>query len=127
MGKQFTSTYQPKKHTGPRMATILNKLLSAKWEIKDKQIKNLLKSLKLKETLEVSVVLRRLLNACEGDDTAIERIFDRVDGKVPQKLEGEGFIPETKIFIQNIIHKAGVDGHQREVNPSYSESQNKPN
>ncbi len=85
------------------MTTVLNKLLSAKWPIKDKQIKELINGLKLKETLETAIVLRRLLNACEGDDLAIERIFDRVDGKVAQTLIGEGF--ENRII--NIIHKNG--------------------
>jgi hypothetical protein len=113
MGKQFTADYQPKKHTGPRMATILSKILSAKWEIKDKQIKTLLKSLKLKETLEVSVVLRRILNACEGDDLAIERIFDRVDGKVAQELIGKGFAGETKIILINSKAKSEKTGVER--------------
>lgn len=99
MGKEFTSEYQPKKHTGPRMATVLNKLLSAEWKIKNKQLKELVKTLKLKETFEVAIVLRRLLNACKGDDTAIERIFDRVDGRVAQKLLGAGLSGDTKVIV----------------------------
>jgi len=103
MGKQFTSTYQPNHHKGPRLSTILNKLLSAEWKIKDREIKDLLKKLHLPETIETSIVLRRILNACEGDDNAIERIFDRVDGKIPQKLVGEGIASQN---IQIVINKA---------------------
>jgi hypothetical protein len=69
-------------HKGPYLAVILKKLLKGRRKIKDPEVKELLKKLKLPETIAVSIVLRRILNACEGDDLAIERIFDRIDGKV---------------------------------------------
>jgi len=88
-----------KDHTqkGPYLANILKKILSGKWEFHDPKVKALLKDLKLKETIATALVLRRVLNATEGDDLAIERIFERVDGKVDQKLLTDS--PETKIII----------------------------
>lgn len=96
---RFPVNRQNHTQKGPHLTTILKKLLSAKWPLKDRKLKELLKSLKLRETLEVSLALRRLLNALEGDDLAIERIFDRIDGKVAQKLKAEGFA--DKIIIIN--------------------------
>ncbi len=80
-----------KDHTkkGPYLTPILKKLLSANWEFHDKKIKVLLKDLKLKETIGVALVLRRVLNGTEGDDLAIERIFDRIDGKVAEVIKCE--------------------------------------
>jgi len=47
-----------------------------------------------------ALVWRRLFNATEGDDQAIERVFDRIDGKVAQKTEHSGQIDSgTKIII----------------------------
>lgn len=37
--------------------------------------------------------------ALRGDINAIREVIDRVDGKVPQKLEGEGFNDVTQIII----------------------------
>lgn len=103
-GNRFSSTNQPKKNgcpPGPRLTTILSKLLSAKWDFNDPKIKALIKKQGLEETIETALVLRRILNGTEGDDTAIERIFDRLDGKVIQKVSGEG----GKVVV--IIHNAG--------------------
>jgi hypothetical protein len=87
---QFTSATAP-RHTkkGPYLTPILNKLLNAKWEFHDKKIKTLLKDLKMKETIGTALVLRRILNGTEGDDLAIERIFDRIDGKVKDHIVHE--------------------------------------
>jgi len=87
------------KHPNGYLTSTLKKLLSADWDIKDAKIKKLLKNSNLKETVATALVLRRILNGCEGDDLAIERIFDRIDGKVPQKLEGA----ETQIHNHIII------------------------
>ena len=100
----FSKTYQPEKNghpPGPRLTTILSKLLSAKWDFNDPKIKAIIKKQGLEETIETALVLRRILNGTEGDDTAIERIFDRLDGKVIQKVKDEG----GKIVV--IIHNAG--------------------
>ena len=70
-------------HTGPRLTTILKKLLSAEWEVNDPKVQALIEKCGLDRTIEVILCLRRVLNGTEGDDQAIERIFDRIDGKVP--------------------------------------------
>ena len=74
-------------NTGPRLTTILKKLLSAEWEVNDPKIQALLEKCGLDRTIEVILCLRRILNGTEGDDAAIEKIFDRIDGKVSQKTE----------------------------------------
>lgn len=79
---RFPVNRQNHTQKGKYLTPILKKILTGKWDIKDEKIKALLKTLKLPETIATSVVLRRILNACEGDDLAIERIFDRVDGKL---------------------------------------------
>ncbi|MFA6067542.1 MAG: hypothetical protein WC810_03075 [Janthinobacterium sp.] len=96
--------YAPHTQKGPYFKTILDKLLSGKWEVTDPKVKGLLRGLELPETIGVIITLRRILNATEGDDTAIERIFDRVDGKVEQKISGEGF--DSKLYAQIF---AGLD------------------
>ena len=78
-----------KGNKGPHLTTILKKILSAKWDFKDPKIKALIKERKLKPTIETALMLRRILNGTEGDDMAIERILDRIDGKVTQKVESE--------------------------------------
>lgn len=95
---QFPVNRQDHTKKGPYLTPILNKLLSAEWPIKDAKMKSLLKRLELPETIAVSVALRRILNACEGDDLAIERIFDRVDGKVAN-IQEEG----TDDLINNTL------------------------
>jgi len=47
-----------------------------------------------------ALVWRRIFNATEGDDQAIERVFDRIDGKVAQRTEHSGQMDSgTKIII----------------------------
>ncbi len=41
----------------------------------------------IKMQVKDAIVWRRILNACEGDDLAIERIFDRIDGKVAEVIK----------------------------------------
>lgn len=72
---------------GPRLTTILKKLIAGEWEFSDAKIQDLLKRTDCKQTIETALCLRRILNGTEGDDQAIERIFDRIDGKVTQKTE----------------------------------------
>ena len=91
-------------NTGPRLTTILKKLLSADWEVNDPKVQALIQKCGLDRTIEVILCLRRILNGTEGDDTAIERIFDRIDGKVTQKSEIEH---SGTINIMPLIEKDG--------------------
>lgn len=101
-GKATRFPVNRKDHTkkGPHLTTILKKLLSAEWSYSDRKIKALIKKCGLKQTIETALVLRRILNGTEGDDTAIERIFDRIDGKVTQKVESE-----VKITQMGVVKK----------------------
>jgi hypothetical protein len=82
---RFPVNRQNHTKKGPYFEPMLRKLLSADWPIKDVKLKKLCENLKLKQTIAVALTLRRILNAAEGDDLAIERIFDRIDGKVEYK------------------------------------------
>jgi hypothetical protein len=92
------------KKSSIHLTTTLKKLLGAKWDITDPKIKALVKERGLEETVEVILVLRRILNGTEGDDTAIERIFDRIDGKVPQKSEVSGELKYTQMTHITVEH-----------------------
>lgn len=94
---KFSKTYQPNKHTGPRLTTILSKLLATKLDSSDAQVEAALKASKVKKTKEAGLALRYIFNGLEGDTKAIEGIFDRVDGKVAQKNINEN-IGEIKIM-----------------------------
>jgi len=89
-GKQFSKAYQPKKHTGPYLTTILEKLLKTKIKSADREVMAALKEAGLPHTKAVALGLRYLYNGLEGDTKAIEGIFDRIDGKVPQRQELSG-------------------------------------
>ncbi len=62
----------------------------------------------IKMKVKDAIVWRRLLNACEGDDLAIERIFDRIDGKVAEVVKHEA---ETEALIQEEIDLIPADGN----------------
>jgi len=47
------------------------------------------------------IVLALIWEALRGDVNAIREIMDRIDGKVPQKLQGEGFNDKEIIIIHN--------------------------
>lgn len=100
---RFSSINQPIKngcHKGPRLTTILSKILSAKWDFNDPKIKELIKKQHLKETIETALVLRRVLNGTEGDDLAIERIFERIDGSV--KKDGSAIFNNIIVNIREL-------------------------
>jgi len=106
--KRFSTEYQPIKNgapKGPRLTTILSKILSAEWDFNDPKIKELIKKQHLKATIETALCLRRVLNGTEGDDLAIERIFDRIDGSIKK---------ENPAIFNNIIVNV------REISASHS-------
>lgn len=51
------------------------------------------------------IALRGILNACQGDQNAIEDILDRIDGKPSQKVVSE---MEGKITV--VVHNARESG-----------------
>lgn len=53
---------------------------------------------KIKMTIAQAIVWRRIFNATEGDDLAIERIFDRLDGKLASPSNGKGQNATTVII-----------------------------
>ena len=109
---RFPVNRQDHTQTGPRLTTILKKLLSAEWEVNDPKVQALIEKCGLDRTIEVILCLRRVLNGTEGDDQAIERIFDRIDGKVAQKTELEHsgqivMMPSVKIDGKELEIKVG--------------------
>ena len=90
---KFSSTNQPTRRRGPSVIKYLNKLLKKKINYEDPETK-----LMLKGPIALVIALREILNACQGDQNAIEDIIDRVDGKTIQKVLNEGF-GDTKIII----------------------------
>lgn len=96
--KRFSSTYQPKKngrHKGRSPTDWLRKLSHTRI--------NFHNPLTNKDEIgEVNLVvaIQLILKATQDSDLASMReYFDRLDGKVPQKLLSEGFGGETKIII----------------------------
>ena len=52
---------------------------------------------------KLRLVARRLVqSAIEGDTAAIKEINDRVDGKVPQQIQGD---PDNPLVIERVIHE----------------------
>lgn len=101
---RFPVNRQDHTKKGPHLTTILKKLISAEWDFNDPKIKELIKKCDLEQTIEVALCLRRILNGTEGDDAAIERIFDRIDGKVSQKTELD---VTGKIVMMPCVEKDG--------------------
>ncbi len=90
---RFSSTNQPTKRRGPSVIKYINKLLKKKINYEDPETK-----LMLKGPIALVIALREVLNACQGDQNAIEDIIDRVDGKTIQKILNEGN-SDTRIII----------------------------
>ena len=94
---RFSSTNQPThqgRHKGATLTDILRKLLKKKIEYEDPETQKMVKG-----KISQVVMLRLLLNACQGENDAIKEILDRIDGKTPQKLIGEGMGGETRIIL----------------------------
>lgn len=64
--------------------TELKRLLEKKISYEDPETKQ-----QVKGKIGTVIALRAILNACQGDQNAIEDIMDRVDGKVAQKMLNE--------------------------------------
>ena len=81
-------------HKGPYLLPLLKKFLKKHITYEDPETQKTIKG-----TVEEAIVWRYILNACQGENQAIEGIFERLDGKVAQKLMGEGFDKGTQIII----------------------------
>ena len=95
----FSSTRQPTnraKQKGVYLTSFLKRCLKKKISFEDPETQKIIKG-----RVRDALVWRYILNGTQGDNQAIEGIFDRIDGKVAQKLLGEGFNTENKII--NII------------------------
>lgn len=93
---RFSATNQP-KHYGKRGVSLvaeLKRLLEKQINYQDPETKK-----QVKGKIGRVIALRYILNACQGENQAIEGIMDRIDGKTVQKLLGEGFNNETKIIL----------------------------
>lgn len=90
-----------KKHPNGYLTPILKKLLNKKMTINDVEVQKIfnLKPEERKAKLKKIIMLRYILNAVQGENKAIEGIFERMDGKVAQKLLGEGFGKDVKIVV----------------------------
>jgi len=97
--RPFSSTHQPKtrntKHPNGYLMPLVYRILEKKhfrWEDPESQtIKRLLG--------KNAVAIQWIWSILQGDTRALKELVERTDGKVPQKLEGEGFDEETKIII----------------------------
>ena len=81
-------------HKGPYLIPLLRRFLEKKIDFEDPDTKKIIHG-KVKD----AIIWRLLLNAAQGDNLAIKEILDRMEGKAIQKLIGEGFGGDTKIFV----------------------------
>ena len=84
---RFTSDQingKPHTQKGPYLLPFLKKCLTKKINYADPETQKIIRG-----RVKDAVVWRLILNATEGDSKAIQDIFDRIDGKVTQKVESE--------------------------------------
>ena len=95
---RFTSENQPKKrgrHKGPTATDWLRRLSHTKISFQ-----NPLTGKVEKEEINMVVAIQLILKATQDSDLpSIREYLDRLDGKVPQKLIGEGMAQETKVIV----------------------------
>ena len=93
----FSVTRQPinrAKVKGAYLTSFLKRCLKKKISFEDPETQKIIKG-----RVRDALVWRYILNGTQGDNQAIEGIFDRIDGKTIQKLIGEGFSGDTKIIV----------------------------
>jgi hypothetical protein len=95
MGKKFTSDYQPKKngrHKGSTPTDWLRRLSHTKIDFK-----NPLTGLVEKGEVNLIVAIQLILKATQDSDLpSIREYFDRIDGKVMEKIEHSGEVKLTQ-------------------------------
>lgn len=111
---RFSSTHQPKHRTprGPSLDTLLRKMLTKKIRYEDPTTKT-----EVKGEIAQAIVLREVYNALEGDQRALEYIIDRIDGKIIQKLKGEGF-GDNKTYVYVVQDTKGRNKNRVQILPT---------
>ena len=100
-GKKYRpASTNNKKHPNGYLTPLLKKLLQKKISITDPVTLK-----KIQSDVKHAVLWRLLLNATEGETSAIKEILDRVDGRVAQEVVGTGFNQTNHFYVQNIIDK----------------------
>ena len=94
-------TPHTKKHPNGYLTPLLKKFLEKKINYEDPETKAIIRG-KVKD----AILWRLLLNAAQGDNTAIGMILERLDGKVVQQIAGE--IDHYHNYIEGIVAKAGT-------------------
>lgn len=109
-----------KDHTkkGPYLTSFLKRCLKKHITYEDPETQKMIRG-KVRD----AVIWRLILNATQGETHAIREILDRVDGKVTQPIG----VPDSgvRVFIQNIINKAGIDDRERKAPASDPKSQSR--
>ena len=98
---RFSSTNQPKNrgHRGISLVSLLKKYLKKKIKYEDPET-----NLIIQGRVADAVVWRLILNATQGDNTALKEIFERIDGKAIQELIGKGFGgTDIHIYPQKVL------------------------
>ncbi|MDD5355840.1 MAG: hypothetical protein PHY56_04850 [Candidatus Omnitrophica bacterium] len=99
--------YAPHKgHKGPYFVPLLQKLLKKKITFEDPETQKLIKG-----TVIEAVAWRLILNATQGEYTAIRELLDRLDGKVPNIIKDHTEDEELLNSEFEIIH----NGHKEET------------
>lgn len=122
---RFSSTNQPVRNGRPKgsisLVALLKKYLQKKIKYEDPETNKIIKG-----RVADAVVWRLLLNATQGDNTALKEIFERIDGKTIQIFETPS--STINVFVQNILTKAGLNGQpETKVNTSHTEIKNRLN
>ncbi len=98
---RFSKTNPPpesrhKKHPNGYLTPLLKKVLLKQYRCQDPETQKIKKIIGAKGLMQVLI-----WEGMQGNVVAIKEILDRIDGKVEQKLKGEGFnnLEGTKIII----------------------------
>ena len=91
---RFPINRQNHTKKGPYLTPLLKRFLNKKIDYIDPETNR-----KIQGRVKDALLWRLLLNGCQGENDAIREILNRIDGKIPQKLVGEGFNGDTRIVI----------------------------
>jgi hypothetical protein len=93
--KRFPVNRKDHTQKGPYLKSLIRKCLEKKIKYEDPDTNKIIKG-KVKD----AIIWRLILNATEGDNTAIKEILDRIDGKVVETKEID--IPNAGEYFQEI-------------------------
>jgi len=110
---RFPVNRQDHTQKGPYLLPLLKRCLEKKINYEDPETQKMIQG-----RVKDAVIWRLILNATQGDNYAIKEILERIDGKVPQELMGEGF-GDTKIIVVREKEKAsGQENNIRRAIPA---------